>query len=179
MKVGATPKSDPLKKKRGVVVEPHPMAHTANPSTLASIFLIKSDFKNWSKLDDDDRLLSQLHAKFWRKSMVEEEEEWRLNNPRAADDGDDEDGHDDEGGHNGDYDEDEDDLYEDEIGPGCYALDFGIENFERSKIWVRRDYLRIYKYCGKHHDKAKNFSGRVAPSVVISGHPGVGECSTP
>jgi hypothetical protein len=82
-------------------------------------------------------------------------------------------------GDDDDYDEDEDDYYEEEIGPGCYALHFGIENFERSKIWVRRDYLRIYKYCVKHHDKAKTFSGRVAPSVVITGHPGVGECSTP
>jgi hypothetical protein len=144
------------------------MAHTANPSTLDSVFLIKSDVKSWPKLDDE-RLLSQLHAKFWRKSMVEEEEEWRSNS--GADDyGDDDDGV---------YDCDDDDYYDWEIGPGCYALDFGIENLERSKLWVRRDYLRIYKYCGTHYDKVKNFSGRVAPSVVITGHPGVGECSAP
>jgi len=116
--------------------------------------------------------------------MVEEEEEWKLNNPRAADDDSDNDSdsdndNDEDDEDEDDYDEDEDDYYEFEIGPGCCALDFGIENFERSKLWVRRDYLQIYKYCGKHHDKAKNFSGRVAPSVVITGHPGVGECSTP
>lgn len=166
------------------------MAHIENPSTLASVFLIKNDAKNWSKLDDDHTLLSQLHAKFWRKSMVEEEKEWqRSNKSRAADSSDneveDEDGDndmdkdEDEDEDDDDYDEDVNDYYDEEIGPGCYALDFGIENFERSKLWVRRDYLRIYKYCDKYHDKAKTLRGRVAPSVVITGHPGVGKCSTP
>ena len=54
------------------------MAHIANPSTLASVSLIKSDVKNWSKLDDDDALLSQLQAEFWRKSMAEEVEEKQI-----------------------------------------------------------------------------------------------------
>ncbi len=31
---------------------------------------------SWDKLPDDDPL-AQLHAKFWRKSMVDEENEWR------------------------------------------------------------------------------------------------------
>jgi hypothetical protein len=65
--------------KRGVGLwTSSPMAYIANPSTLASVFLIKSDVKNWSKLHDDDALLSQLQAEFWRKSMAEEVEEKQI-----------------------------------------------------------------------------------------------------
>ena len=129
------------------------MAHTATPSTLASVFILESDANSWTKLEDD-RLLSQPHAKFWRKDMTEEEQEWRRSHPVN-----------------------DDDEFWSDIGPGCYALDFGIEHLERSKLWIRNDYLRIYDYCNKHYDRVKSIGRGVAPSVVITGQPGIGESS--
>ena len=128
------------------------MAHTVTTSTLASVFILESDANSWTKLEDY-KLLSQLHAKFWRKDMTEEEQEWRRSHPNL------------------------DDGYGTEIGPGCYALDFGIEHLERSKLWIRSDYLQIYDYCNEHYDRVKNLVSGIAPSVVITGQAGIGELS--
>ena len=130
------------------------MAHTMTPLTLASVFILESDANSWTKLEDD-KLLSQLHVKFWCRDMTEEEQEWRRSFVKPVD-----------------YDEDESD-----IGPGCYALDFGMEHLERSKLWIRNDYLRIYDYCNKHYDRVKSLGSGIAPSVVITGQAGVGELS--
>src|SRR5260221_6558168 len=72
------------------------MALTVTTSTLASVFILESDANSWTKLEDY-KLLSQLHAKFWRKDMTEEEQEWRRSHPNL------------------------DDGYGTEIGPGCYC----------------------------------------------------------
>src|SRR5579863_4166254 len=106
------------------------MSHTATPSTLESVFILESDANSWTKLEGY-RLLSRVHAKFWRKDMTEEAQEWRRSHP-VKDDG---------------Y---------DDIVPGCYALDFGMEDLERSKLWVRNNYLQIYDYCNTHYDRVKS-----------------------
>jgi len=127
------------------------------PSTLASVFVCEGDANSWTKLEDH-KLLSQLHAKFWRKDMTDEEQEWRRSHPDVQVD-------------------DPDDYSESDIVPGCYALDFGEERLERSKLWIRRDYLRIYDYCNKHYDRVNSLVSGTAPSVVITGQAGVGEPS--
>ena len=127
------------------------MAHVTS-STLASVFILESNANSWTKLEDC-KLLSQLHAKFWRKDMTEEEQEWRRSHPDVGD------------------------RFGTEIGPGCYALDFGMEHLERSKLWIRTEYLQIYDYSNEHYDKVKSLVSGIAPSVVITGQAGIGEPS--
>jgi hypothetical protein len=122
------------------------MAHvTAN---LDSIFADASDSAPWSKLKDS-HVLSQLRSKFWGKRIQEEAEEWRKSHPTVT------------------VDEDND------IGRDCYMLDLGIE-LERSKLWVRQDYIRIYDYCSKRHEEGPSSATETARSVAITGQPGVG-----
>jgi len=121
----------------------------------------------WFKLTDDEDL-PQLHTKFWRKSMVSEEAEWRGSQKSVGDDsGDMSDGEVDPM----DVDMDEQD---DEIGPGCYVLNMGIETLPHSKIWIRTDYIRIYDYCSEYYELCRSLPHKAAPSVVITGQPGIG-----
>jgi hypothetical protein len=131
------------------------MAQTT-PSTLASIFIFESEANSWTKFEDY-KPLSQLHAKFWRKDTTEEEQEWRRLNPGVQ-----------TGGPGND-------CTEHDIVQGCYALDLGIEHLERSKVWIRHDYIRVYSYCNDHYDTVKSLVSGIPPSVVITGQAGLGE----
>ncbi|KAH9054177.1 hypothetical protein EDB87DRAFT_1689495 [Lactarius vividus] len=61
----------------------------------------------------------------------------------------------------------------DEIGPGCYILDLGTPDLRRSKLWIRKEYIRLYEYCNKYLESRR--TEQVAPSVVITGQPGIGK----
>jgi hypothetical protein len=79
-------------------------------------------------------VVTALHIKYWglgKKTMKEEEEEWK----RAAMDVD-----------NSDGDGDNDSNVGDTIGDGCYVLDIGLNGIEPSKIWVRMDYIFFHIY---------------------------------
>ena len=49
-----------------------------------------------------------------------------------------------------------------------------MEEIEFKKIRVRPDYIRMYDYCNEHYQKAARRNER-APSVVITGQPGIGQ----
>jgi len=117
----------------------------------------------WNKLGGVNRF-SKFHAKFWGKSMVDEEREW-LNST------DDDDVVMDDG-----YDEDTDDTDADgELIPGCYELDISPNPVsDVSKIWIRADYIRVYKYTESKYGLC--YERRRAQAVVLTGHPGIGEC---
>jgi hypothetical protein len=34
---------------------------------------------------------------------------------------------------------------DEDVGPECHVLDLGIPHFGRSKLWVRKEYIRMYK----------------------------------
>ena len=134
-------------------------------SDFASVVHIPKRGEQWPKLDDDDQL-TLFHAKFWGKSMAIEEQEWRSvqsGDPARARD-EDQDGDDPMGD---DVDEDDD------IIPGCYLLDLGI-NDTVPKIWIRADYIRIYDFLEAHYKKSPAPSFR-APAAVITGQPGIGQ----
>ena len=59
---------------------------------------------------------------------------------------------------------------------GGFVLDLDIDSLETSKIWVRKDYTRIYEFCDKHSAEVQNDNFEQAASIVITGQPGVGEC---
>lgn len=99
---------------------------------------------------DNSEPFAQFHSKFWGTSMAVEESEWRsaqtpLSNMES----------------------------ELEINPGCYMLDISIEGLPFPKIWIRAEYIRIFAYLEYHynHERVHN----LAPSVVITGQPGIGE----
>ncbi len=60
-----------------------------------------------------------------------------------------------------------------DVGPGCYVLNIGLEDFRPQNIWVRSEYLRMYDYCNEHYSEAVGIN-RTAPSIVITGQPGIG-----
>jgi hypothetical protein len=116
--------------------------------TLASVFCDyceSDDLALWSKLNVNHPY-SQLHSKYWGETIENEAEKWLNAHPIVYNPTND-------------------------IGPGCFVLDFGIEHYHPSKLWVRQDYIRMYNYC---QDYAPAVKAPRPCSVVITGQPGIG-----
>ncbi|KAI9443511.1 hypothetical protein H4582DRAFT_1202088 [Lactarius indigo] len=47
---------------------------------------------------------------------------------------------------------------DDEIGPGCHILVFATPGIGRSKLWIRKDYTRLYNFCDFHRNGEASFS---------------------
>ena len=130
---------------------------TAMENTIESI-VFPEDMHKWEKLPES-RELAELHRRFW----LEGDEYWNpcLNLPWQEDaDEDDEDESAEEG--------------DDHAIRSGYVLDLDV-NVGRSSVWVRKEYIRMYKRCTDHLD-TKN-TKKKPPSVVITGQPGIGRCS--
>ncbi|KAF8310229.1 hypothetical protein F5887DRAFT_1067704 [Amanita rubescens] len=100
--------------------------------------------------------------------MLHEEQEWRNSQqpiPAVGDELETED--------RMDMDFDVNDVGADVI-PGCYVLNIGIEALERSKIWIRADYIRVYNYLETINDGISE-AEEVAPGAIITGQPGIGK----
>lgn len=141
----------------------------ATGSDFTSVVRVTERLGPWPKLGGDE-CLSQLHTKFWGKSMQVEELEWKKSQPPIPAAGDDGLGSEDQLMH---VDFDVSDVGDDVI-PGCYVLNIGISGLERSKIWIRADYIRVYNFLETIDDgtsKAKD----MAPGAIITGQPGIGE----
>jgi len=67
------------------------------------------------------------------------------------------------------------DIEESEVAQGCFSLELGIPGLRISKLWVRKDYLRIYDHCHEHCEEVRK-AEHLSPSAIITGQPGVGEC---
>ena len=63
---------------------------------------------------------------------------------------------------------------DDDIIPGCYMLDIDLKGFPYPKIWIRADYIRVFNYLQVVYDRPRLHD--IAPAVVITGQPGIGEC---
>jgi hypothetical protein len=135
-----------------------------------------------------NRPVALFYAKFWGRSMKEEEEKWRRVQPLPptiggepgdedqngdermdkgiAEDPEEDDGMDEDQGERTDL--------EDDILPGCYVLDIGIDGIAYSSIWVRAEYKRIYDTLEKFYDVVSRQPGQ-APGAVLTGQPGIGE----
>ncbi|KAF8256445.1 hypothetical protein EI94DRAFT_1837385 [Lactarius quietus] len=108
---------------------------------------IDSIIQSWNKDKwkklDQLHEIAQLHERFWCQGAYKDE---LLNTP-----------------------EDEDS----EIGPGCFVLDIGIPDLKPTEVWVRKEYIRINKYC--HDYLEANRNQNMAPAVVVTGQPGIAE----
>jgi hypothetical protein len=118
-------------------------------ATLASVFCNKSDSQSWKKLKRGHEF-SNLRLAFWGKKVEDDARQWRESQSAVEDDDD------------------------NDIGPGCYVLNLDLE-LRCSKMWVRKDYIRIYDYCTRRHEEGPRYGREKARSVVITGQPGVGK----
>ena len=117
---------------------------------------------------DPGSLPAQWHSKFWGKSMAHEEQKWcdtQLPMPMEGSG---------LGGEEMGVDVTESDSDDDFI-KGCYFLDIDIDGTKTSRIWIRAEYIRIYKAVEIWYNfRGSSHSGR-APAAVITGQPGIGE----
>ncbi len=135
------------------------MAAMDSLSTYDSI-ISDEEGDQWVKLRETN-VLARLRRKFWGVCMQDEETRWRATHPENE---------------SMDVDVDVDETAEedegDETGAGCFILTLGAPGC--SELWIRKDYIRLYDYCQKYLESHRN--KQVAPALVITGQPGVGEC---
>jgi hypothetical protein len=115
----------------------------------------------WVPLPNHDKLV-QLHSKFWGENMQNEETKWRETQlekePTNID---------------VDNQTPEDVQEEDDIGPGSYILAIDIPGMGVPHLWVRQEYIRVYKFCEEYFDSRKEAD--LTPFVILTGQPGIGE----
>jgi hypothetical protein len=91
------------------------MAQTESSSTFTSVIRREDSLGSWTRLGNDEDL-SQLHAKFWRNDIANERRDWWNN-------------------HQGEM---AATVRRNEIYEGCFVLDFNMDRFPRSRLWVRK-----------------------------------------
>jgi hypothetical protein len=149
-----------------------------NGSTLASMV---GSLPKWLKEWESDKLSPessyklyspyplQMHAKFWGKSMADEEQKCNAQSPTSM-----------EGsslenelqGEAMDVDVTVSEEDQDDIMDGCYFLELDdIEDLNIHRIWIRAEYIRIYDALEAFYQ----YPRRRAPAAVITGQPGIGE----
>src|SRR5437588_5287066 len=96
-----------------------------SPPSYAHVFPCQLPRPPLLKLDDRASL-SKLHAKFWNRSIDEDESTWARAHDQLMD------------------------TDESDIVRGCFPLEINIDNFRISKLWFRKDYIRIYDRCNSH-----------------------------
>jgi len=139
-------------------------------TALASIIGSRAEvLKEWKSFRvDPGSLPAQWHSKFWGKSMAHEEQKWRdtqspmpVEGSRLEETG---------------VDMTEGEDSDDDFIKGCYFLDIDINRSETSRIWIRAEYIRIYKAVEFWYNFVveSSYSGR-AQAAVITGQPGIGE----
>ena len=117
----------------------------------ASVFQVALPRPPLLKLDDEERL-SVFHAKYWGVNIDQDAPKWigaQGQQLMAVD--------------------------RSEVVEGCFTLDLDNNYFAASKLWVRKDYFRIYDRCDSHYEDVRNRL-RMRPSAIITGQPGLGEC---
>jgi hypothetical protein len=149
---------------------------TSTSASLASIVSFPGRIRRWDKLEDNENLV-KLHAKFWGKSMVQEE----VSGQSTSVPGERED-------------DDTDESIEDDTKTG-YVLVLDNKAIPNKRIWVRvsalhweklglysrtlqADYIRIYDFLvnrWQDNDDRQKYERQRAPSVVITGQPGIGK----
>ena len=119
---------------------------------------------------------SQLHSRFWGKSMETDERLWLQNNPsipKAYSPGTkmDVDGDTDS---DTDAEESFDCNIDDDFIPGCHVLD--TTPFPEGKIWIRAEFIRIFDYILKYFEGDDGALDDLPKVVILTGQPGIGEC---
>ena len=113
----------------------------------------------WEKVDGSEGI-ALLHDKFWgddnfgKQTLKVREDE----------------------GPEEDRDEGPEEDKDDPDDPDCFTLDHGIQILGHSKLWVRKEYIRMYKYCDEFLETNRNKG--TPPSLIITGQPGIGTCFT-
>jgi len=123
-------------------------------------FVPSSSEKQFRKIDKDNPH-SRLHSHFWGEPLSKFRSETESVNIGV---------HEEREGYCEDTGEDEDKI---NAGDYDYILNVGLPG--RVQVFIRKEYIRFYNYCNAH--LAGDNQTREALSVVITGQPGIGECS--
>ncbi|KAI0294192.1 hypothetical protein BC826DRAFT_1175473 [Russula brevipes] len=90
--------------------------------------------KLWRRLGPS-RKCSQLHSRFWLVDIAASRRDWWASQQGGITVG------------------------RNEIDEECFGLDLNMHNVWRSRLWVRKDYVRIYEYCNKHLEETMEHPG--------------------
>jgi hypothetical protein len=103
---------------------------------------------------DHEEELSKLHAMYWGNSIDEDEAAWVQEHGQLVEN----DGSD--------------------VIQGCFALELQTDMPMASKLWVRKDYWRIYDHCHSHCESVRTAPNKMfrPPIAIITGQPGIGKC---
>ena len=121
--------------------------HDMTDSMIDSILHPDERIAIWRKFPDTYELVC-LHRKFW---ILGESANILLNPREPEDQGDD-------------------------IGPNCHILDIGMPTLGLTRLWIRNEYIRMYKHCEDHLETNRNESK--SPAMVVTGQLGIGKCFT-
>jgi hypothetical protein len=143
--------------------------------TLAEVVGFASHAQKWMKLDDAEPL-AQFHAKFWGKGLERDhskDDDLIVDETDAMDT--DDSGMENSADLNLDNSDDADvDDGDHDFISGCFELDTSDNPLlPVPRIWIRADYIRVYKYIELRYDRC--YSSPKAQSVVVTGPPGTGE----
>ena len=122
-----------------------------NSSQLLNLWHSQKLGSNQAVKQSTQRMLLGLWSRFWGRSLKQDQAKWRASQlPVDATDVDDTDAFD-----------------------GCFVLELPSSDIDSKvrKIWVRKDYVRIYEAIEHWMD---NYPGEVAPSAVVTGQAGIG-----
>ncbi|KIM80022.1 hypothetical protein PILCRDRAFT_9906 [Piloderma croceum F 1598] len=97
------------------------------------------------------KVATQLHRKFWGKSMKKEEQQWH-DSQMSEDHRSRAQGEDNSVTEDANVTEIVNVDKDNDIIEGCYALDTGIRGI--GKIWIHADYIPVYDYLEKHYNGA-------------------------
>ncbi|KAI9446377.1 hypothetical protein H4582DRAFT_555902 [Lactarius indigo] len=106
--------------------------------------IIPKRMDQWDELDND--VVAEPHRRFWGVSMQDEETKWRATQSENETMGVDELA-------------EEDEDKGDETGAGCYVLTLGIPDLECQKLWIRKDYIRLYDFYQKYQESCRKKAG--------------------
>jgi len=127
------------------------MASTSSPPAYAYVFSDILSKTPLIELDAKDHL-SKLHSKYWGVGIDQDESEWVGTHEQLPE------------------------IDDSEVVRGCFALNLDISGLMVSKLWVRKDYIRIYDHCDHYYEDIRNKQNQhLASSVVITGQPGCGK----
>jgi len=125
-------------------------------STLSYKSIIPSYSEGQLLMLDKADTLSQLHSQFWGKPLSNFRSETESDVHEEREDN-------------------EDTGTDDEINASDYDYILNVGLPGRVQVFIRKEYNRFYNYCNAH--LAGDNQTREALSVVITGQPGIGECS--
>ena len=142
-------------------------------STIGSLPKRLKEWESYKLSSESESPVYEWHKLFWGVSMADEEQKWRNAQPPMPVEGTGLRNERQDGDEAMDVDVSVEEDGDDDVIEGCYFLEIDIEDMDFKRIWIRAEYIRIYNALEDLHRTPAYLP--VAPAVVITGQPGIGE----